>query len=169
MLLPGVGGRGQQALLNQAVVVTGPQEFASTAAAYLEAGGSRASTHATRGFLAERVDSTSAAAGGGLVCVAPITAGTTRPLVALGQGGGALQLVCASEAACPDCVDACVAGLEAPTSSAALLTHGAVAAVAFQRLVLGLASAPLECFGLDVDGALTALAPARCSVHREPR
>ena len=169
VLVPGVGGRGQEALLAQAVRVEGPHDFSATAAAYLEAGGSRVSTAAQGGFLSERTAGPSLAAEAGLVCVAPNSAEGARPLVAIGHGAGALRILCASHAACPACVDATLAALVAPASTTALSTHGALAAVAFQRLVLGLTSAPLECFALDADGALTPIAAARCSKHSESR
>ncbi len=155
MLLQPVGGRGQEALLAAPVLVYG----LSVAAAYLAAGGTPIHTRTTSGFFAGvalpdfNPDAVPTAPPGGLVARAPFEFPADSLLcVAVGGDGVVFRA-----GGCADCFKRTVGALSHEAPSVALEALGALA---WQRIVLGLA---------DTLGALRLQgAPAsvlRCEAH----
>lgn len=156
MLLGPVGGRGQQALLDAPALVHG----LSAAAAYLAAGGTPVHTRTTSGFFAGAAlpdfnpDAVPRSPPAGIVARVPFEFPATGLLaVAVGGDGVAFRA-----GGCADCFARTAKALshEPPT-----LALEALGALAWQRIVLGLADA-LGVLGLDPVGPRSVL---RCEAH----
>jgi proteasome lid subunit RPN8/RPN11 len=188
ILLHEVGGKGQSALLNTGVRLTAGGPALLTAAAYLAAGGTpvlgppgslqaqeegflvsardvgRPAEAALRTALeALNPDAVTVPSHFGTLCALPLAAGTSRPLVAVGHHKGRWVLWAASEEACLPCLDAVLVGAEPPDDGPEAIQVGALAAVLFQRLVLGLAP-PLSGLLVGAEGGMETLGPPVC-VH----
>lgn len=191
ILLSGVGGRGQASLLGTGARLTAGGPALLTAAAYLAAGGTPVEAppgmlHAgDAGFLVragelgmpakdtlaralERLnpDAVSTPLRFGTVAALPGAVDGPRPLVAVGVQKGQGVVWGATAEACPVCLADVVRGAEAPPNGAEAIQAGTVAALLFQRAVLGLAR-PLSGLRLLPDGGLEALAAPACGHARE--
>jgi proteasome lid subunit RPN8/RPN11 len=189
ILLPGVGGRGQEALLSTGARLTAGGPALLTAAAYLAAGGTPLDgppgvlACGDAGFLVRASDLGLPAAATlrpGLerlnpdASAAPLRCGTLvalpdgcawpRPLVAVGSGEGNWVLWAAAAEACEACLRSAVRGVGAPGSGPEAIQAGALAAFLFQRLVLGLAPA-LSGLRMGPGGGMEVLQPVECT-HR---
>lgn len=188
ILLGPVGGRGQEALLATGARFTARGPCLLTAAAYLAAGGTPVAGPSAMlapeeaGFLAAGEPGRAAAFGAALSALNPDAAaeprawGTIlalpgepgalpRPLVAVGTCADASLLWAAGRDACPDCLAAAVQGSGPPPEGAAAVQVGALAAVLFERLVLGLGP-PLLGLAVDARGTLELVPPSACSHRR---
>jgi len=186
ILLPGVGGRGQLALLATGARLTAGGPALLTAAAYLAAGGTpvagppgllatedagfliaeaevgRAAEASVRGALfALNPDATRPVLREGTLAALPLAAAAARPLVAVGRQAGEWVVWAAGEEACADCLEEVVRGAEAPGVGPEAAQAGALAALLFQRLLLGFAP-PLSGVRLALDGSLELLAAPSC-------
>ena len=129
ILLQAVGGEGQQALLASVVRVVGEGLAASTAASYLQAGGTTVmSTAFSSGFP---VNPNSGSVAHGTVAVAPFCEWPMGARVLVGEEG-VLVMPAGGDAAR---FDSKTASWHAPVDQ---VSAGAMAALAWQRLVLGL-------------------------------
>ena len=188
ILLHEVGGAGQRALLSTGARLTAGGPALLTAAAYLAAGGTplagpegnlqpqdegflvsaadvgRPAEVALRAVLeACNPDAVASPARFGTLAALPLSGSAARPLVAVGRRAGRWVLWGAAEEACPRCLDAVLGGAEPPDSGPEAIQAGALAALLFHRLVLGLAP-PLSGLLVGVDGGMQTLAPPVC-VH----
>ncbi len=186
ILLPGVGGRGQKALLATGARLTAGGPALLTAAAYLAAGGTPvagppgllatddvgfliaetelgrpAEACVQRALFALNPDATRPVVREGTLAALPLEEGVARPLVAVGRRGGEWVVWAASEEACAGCLLEAVQGAEAPGPGPEAAYAGALAALLFQRLLLGFAP-PLSGVRLATDGSLTLLAAPEC-------
>ena len=89
-----------------------------------------------------------------------------RPVVAVGVHDGEWLVWGASAEACTACLSELVAGSEAPRGGADAVQAGALAALLFQRLVLGVAP-PLSGVRVGPQGALEVLKAPACSHGRD--
>jgi proteasome lid subunit RPN8/RPN11 len=188
ILLSGVGGQGQRALLSTGARLTAGGPALLTAAAYLAAGGTpvqgppgtlalgeagflvtasdvgRPAEAAVRQALQRlNPDAVAAAVRTGTLAALPLTDLGPRPLVAVGRREGRWVLWAATAEACDVCLAEVVRGAEAPGVGPEAIQAGALAAFLFQRLVLGVAP-PLSGVRLAEDGGLELLEPPGC-VH----
>ncbi len=189
ILLRGVGGAGQKALLETGARLWAGGPALLAAAAYLGAGGTPVEgppgllAPGDEGFLVEASDIGQPAAPtlrralrqlnedagngteafGSLVAL-PQGSGSPRPLVALGRRGGCTVLLGAGKDACGDCLAELCQGTEAPGAGPDAVQAGALAALLFQRLVLGLAP-PLSGLLVGPGGQMQALPIPECR-HR---
>jgi [CysO sulfur-carrier protein]-S-L-cysteine hydrolase len=189
ILLRDVGGPGQQALLSTGAQLISGGPALLTAAAYLAASGTPVdgppSTLATgdSGFLVraaelglparptlrralERLnpDSVSSPVRRGTLLALPDGCRWPRPLVAVGRRGTRWVLWGASAEACGVCLAEAVRGAEAPDRGPEAIQAGALAALLFQRLVLGLAP-PLSGLEMGREGWMEVLDAPECA-HR---
>jgi proteasome lid subunit RPN8/RPN11 len=189
ILLRGVGGTGQRALLQTGARLLAGGPALLTAAAYLGAGGTPvegppgALHPGEEGFLVEtsdigqpaaptvrrallrlNEDAASKAAAFGSLLALPDVGEAPRPLVALGRRGGGTVLVGAGVGACGDCLAEFCQGTQAPAAGPDAVQVGALAALLFQRLVLGLAP-PLSGLLVGPGGEMQALPVPDCR-HR---
>ncbi len=186
ILLRGLGGAGQQALLDTGARLYSGGPALLTAAAYLAAGGTPVEgppgllASGDEGFLIEAQDIGQVAGPtlrramaqlnpdavheptsfGTLVALPEVRDGP-RPLVALGRQDGCLVLWGADAQACGGCLGEVLRVMEAPTAGPAALQAGALAALLFQRLVLGLAPG-LSGISVGPGGAMEMLLAPRC-------
>jgi len=186
ILLRGVGGAGQRALLQTgARLLSGGPAFL-TAAAYLGAGGTPVEGPPglvgpdEAGFLVEARDVGQAAAptlqrallrlnedavvqprAFGSLAALPDGGGSPRPLVALGRRGDHVVLLGAGVEACGDCLAQLCQGTQAPVAGPDAVQAGALAALLFQRLVLGLAP-PLSGLVVSPGGEMQVLPLPEC-------
>ncbi|MFZ5468381.1 MAG: ThiF family adenylyltransferase [Myxococcota bacterium] len=190
ILLSAVGGTGQEKLLAQGATLTGEGCAQSVAAAYLAGGGTPLETRERPvsgeevGFLLGAADvgkslrSTTSAAlldanpdaraevgERGVVGELPASFSGPAPWVALGWSKKNGAVVYRSKNGCQACFEATAGGLTNGPSSARSVMLGALGALAFQRLVLGL-SEDLGGVWLDESGALTPMTLTRCEAHR---
>lgn len=193
LLLPEIGGKGQQALLDAgAVALSGGGAADSVALAYLAAGGtpvrvppSRRVSEAELGFLFDAEDIGKPAASWlksalkdfnpdaarqpravGLLAELPAQVISPPPWVVIGWGeGGRGGVIYRTAQGCASCFVQSLTVLSSTgPSAAASVALGALAALAFQRCTLDL-SEPLGGVWLEEDGALSALPLARCEQH----
>ncbi|MGO9064587.1 MAG: Mov34/MPN/PAD-1 family protein [Myxococcaceae bacterium] len=189
ILLQGVGGEGQQALLQTGVRLTAGGAALLTAAAYLGAAGTPVAgppgllAPGDEGFLVQASDIGLAAAPTlrrrlerlnadavstpkcfGTLVALPDGCDGSRPLVAVGQREGRTVLWGAGGEACGDCLGEVVRGASPPGAGAEAVQVGALAALLFQRLVLGLAPA-LSGLAVGPTGAMEVLLAPGCP-HR---
>jgi [CysO sulfur-carrier protein]-S-L-cysteine hydrolase len=187
ILLAGVGGRGQLALLATGARLTAGGPALLTAAAYLAAGGTPVQGPpgtlgvGDAGFLisasefgqpAEATvrqalqhlnpDAAVSAVRQGTLAALPLADGLPRPLVAVGRRAGAWVLWAATAEACEVCLAEAVRGAEPPGGGPEAVQAGALAAFLFQRLLLGFAP-PLCGVRMAKDGSLETLAPVACT------
>jgi molybdopterin-synthase adenylyltransferase len=194
VLLPDVGGKGQQALLDGGAVALSEGGMAdSVALAYLAAGGSpvrvppsRRVSAAEVGFLFDAEDAGQHAASTlksalrdfnpdavrnppamGLLVEIPAQLLTPPPWVVMGWAeGGCGGLVFRTAQGCASCfVESLKPFTSTTPSPAASVALGALGALAFQRCTLGL-SEPLGGVWLEESGAVAPLSLARCEQHR---
>jgi proteasome lid subunit RPN8/RPN11 len=188
ILLREVGGAGQRALLDTGARLTSGGPALLTAAAYLAAGGTpiqgppgplqawdagflvRASevgrpaeASVRSALLALNADSVASPAHFGTLAALPLSGAASLPLVAVGRRAGRWVLWAASPDACAPCLEAALRGAEPPGGGPEAIHAGALAAMLFQRLVLGLAP-PLAGLRVGGDGETETLEPPVC-VH----
>jgi [CysO sulfur-carrier protein]-S-L-cysteine hydrolase len=188
ILLPGVGGAGQEALLATGARLASGGPALLTAAAYLAAAGTPidgppGTVRATdAGFLVEAAehgalgsmvllsalgqanpDAVAAPARWGTVVALPDDCHGPRPLVAVGIRDRCWCIWGAGEEACHRCLAAAVQGAQPPDARPGAVQAGALVAMVFERLVLGVGPA-LSGMGIEPDGTLAALPPPAC-VH----
>ncbi|MBX5480370.1 MAG: hypothetical protein IRZ16_00775 [Myxococcaceae bacterium] len=182
ILLRAVGGRGQEALVSARVRVTGAGEAIATACAYSAAGGSSVEALApVRGFpiaphrpLSGEMGAIPDARFQSPDVPLPDTAQLDETVVVIADGG----LVAAPAQSCTSCVLKNVSALRSPparddgaaTSQSSGLPPpvdliGALAALAHQRIVLGL-ERELRRIEVAADGSLQSLPALRCEAHR---
>ncbi len=189
ILLKEVGGRGQTALLSTGARLAHGGPALLTAAAYLAAAGTPVdgppSTLAPEdtGFLVRAgevglparptvrlglagliPDAVSLPTHSGTLVALPDGCEGPRPLVAVGRRDTRWVLWAAGAEACGSCLAEVVRGAEAPGTGPEAIQAGALAALLFQRLVLGLA-APLSGLEVGRDGRMEVLAAPPCG-HR---
>ncbi|HEY8210013.1 MAG TPA: ThiF family adenylyltransferase [Myxococcaceae bacterium] len=193
ILLPEVGGKGQEALLNAGAVALSEGGAAdSVALAYLAAGGgpvrvppSRKISAAEVGFLLDAEDAGKPAMSFlksalkdfnpdaarepptmGLLAELPAQAITPPPWVLMGWAeDGRGGLVYRTAQGCAVCfLESTAAFKSTRPSPAASVALGALGALAFQRCVLGI-SQPLGGLWLEESGAIAPLQMARCEQH----
>jgi molybdopterin-synthase adenylyltransferase len=187
ILLGPVGGRGQRALLSTGVRLGAGGPALLTAAAYLAAGGTPIEGPPgglgpdDAGFLVEanqlgnmagpvlrralealNPDAVNEPRRWGTLTALPDACQGERPLVAVGSRGGLALLWAAGAGACSVCLADAVAGCGGPPTGAAAVHLGALAAVLFERLVLGLAP-QLSSLEVDADGTTVARAAPACA------
>jgi hypothetical protein len=97
------------------------------------------------------------------------------PWVAIGHLGASAVVVHRDEAGCEACFQLTVAALDSvdrqegtPAGQALSVLSGAVAALTFQRVVLGLETEHLGAVTLEVDGRIAPRAVQRCPEHGRP-
>lgn len=185
ILLPDVGGQGQERLLASGVALTGTGPAQAVAAAYLAAAGcsvrgaNRAVMAGEQGFLftcddlgRSSIDALRAAfadmnpdalAGLGESCLGEVPAAFSGPgaWIALGRCAGRGEVLYRARSGCADCFSQNLSALSSPPASASALL-GALGALVFQRLCLGL-SDPIGRLGIEDSGAVIQLTPGRCS------
>ncbi len=186
ILLRGVGGVGQEALLQTGVRLTAGGPALLTAAAYLGAAGTPVEGPpgplevGEEGFLVEAADIGRAAAptlrrrleqlnpdavsrprGYGTLVALPGPCDGARPLVAVGARAGRTVLWGASAEACGECLAEVVRDAGPPGVGPEAVQVGALAALLFQRLVLGLAPG-LSGLAVGPGGAMDVLASPEC-------
>lgn len=191
VLLRGVGGRGQEALLSVGARLQASGPALLTAAAYLGAAGTPiegpalALGEGDAGFLVRaselgqkaapvlraaleqlNADATRAPVRAGSLVALPDGCLGARPLVAVGRRGGRWVLWAANAEACAACLASAVEGAEAPGEGAEAIQAGALAALLFQRLVLGLGPS-LSGMGMAADGRMEVLDVPECP-HPRP-
>ena len=187
ILLRSVGGRGQEALLSTGARAAGSGPTIATTAAYLAAGGTPTWMTSGRveesqvGFVFDRSDVGSAAPAvlqhaldglnsdaahpvvrAGQVSELPAVFEVTDPWIALGSDGPKGVCVLRSSAGCVDCFRAWTQPLQAPPIGPLSVTLGSLAALVFQRSVLGMEAATLRGWLLSPQGELTAYEGERC-------
>jgi [CysO sulfur-carrier protein]-S-L-cysteine hydrolase len=187
ILLGGVGGRGQEALLSTGARLAAGGPALLTAAAYLGAAGTPvdgppgALASCDAGFLVRASDFGRPAAATlhralgrlnpdassrplryGTLVALPDGCEGPRPLVAVGIGEGHWVLWAAGAEACGECLRGAVRGVAAPGSGPEAIQAGAMAAFLFQRLVLGLGPA-LSGLRMGLGGCMQVLEAAECT------
>ncbi len=187
ILLHDVGGRGQQALLATGARLTQGGPALLTAAAYLGAAGTPVDGPASplaqsdRGLLVraadvdlpgravvrralERLnpDAISAPGRTGTLVALPDGCQGPRPLVAVGRRDTRWVLWAANAEACGACLLDAVRGAEAPGTGPEAIQAGALVALLFQRLVLGLGP-PLSGLEMGGDGGMRVLEAPVCT------
>lgn len=188
ILLREVGGRGQQALLSGGARVDATGASGLTAAAYLAGGGTPVSGTGSLtlgpwapGFLfsaadvgrpapealagavpALNPDAAGAGRGGGLVAELPAAWSGEAPWVALGGDGARAAVVFRGADGCVWCFGETVRHLGSPPDGALGVALGALGALVFQRLKLGLGPA-LGGRWLVAPGMLEELEVRRCA------
>jgi len=189
ILLKDVGGRGQEALLQGGARLEGSGPAGLTAAAYLAAGGTPVTASETPlgpaavGFLASvddvgqpaaqvlarvlpEVNPDAVGAGhGGRVAELPTAWNGEAPWVALGGDGARGAVVFRGSQGCVWCFGETVRTLGAPPTGVLGVALGALGALVFQRLQLGLGP-ELGARGLEAPGKVTELEIRRCSKCR---
>ncbi len=189
ILLKDVGGRGQEALLEGGVWLDGAGPAGLTAAAYLAAGGTPVVASEVRlgpaapGFLvsAEEVGVPAAQVlarvlpevnpdavgtrGGGQLAELPMAWNGEAPWVALGGDGTRGVVVFRSSQGCVWCFGETVRALGPPPSGVLGVALGALGALVFQRLRLGLGP-ELGARAVEAPGKVTELEVRRCSKCR---
>jgi hypothetical protein len=191
ILLTAVGGKGQAKLLEAGVLLTGEGAAQATAAAYLAAAGTKVSCRARpvaaeeAGFLLSaddtgrplaamvrsalldaNPDALGLAVQVGSLGELPASFSGPAPWVALGWKGHRGAIVFRGTEGCAACFEAEAASLSNGPASASAVLLGALGALAYQRLVLGL-SEPLGGLWLEPSGALTTMTGFGCSRHGE--
>jgi hypothetical protein len=185
ILLKDVGGRGQEALLEGGARLEGSGPAGLTAAAYLAAGGTPVTASETplgpaaAGFLASVDDVGQPAAqvlarvlpevnpdavgtgGGGRIAELPTAWSGDAPWVALGGDGTRAAVVFRGSEGCVWCFGETVRTLGEPPTGVLGVALGALGALVFQRLRLGLGP-PLGARGLEAPGKVTELEIRRC-------
>jgi proteasome lid subunit RPN8/RPN11 len=187
ILLAGVGGHGQRALLSTGARLAAGGPVLLTAAAYLAASGTpiagppgvlgtgdtgllvsaadfgQEAMPTVRAAL-ERLNSDSVAAPlrFGTLVVLPDACEASRPLVAVGSTEGRFVLWAAGREACNSCLREAVQGVQAPGRGADAVEAGTLVAFLFQRLLLGLGPA-LSGLRLAEDGSLQVLLAPACT------
>ncbi|HXX29382.1 MAG TPA: M67 family metallopeptidase [Myxococcaceae bacterium] len=190
ILLQPVGGRGQEALLGTGARLAGGGPALLTAAAYLAAGGTPVAVDGAQvapgelGFLsgargagepagpslvdvlqALNPDAAAEPRDWGCLLTLPATRATgARPQVTIGARGDASLVWGADARACAACLGAWLGSAGPAPAGAAAVEAGALAALLFQRLVLGLGPA-LSAVALDPGGMVQELSAPRCP-HR---
>ncbi|MBU8894521.1 ThiF family adenylyltransferase [Corallococcus sp. H22C18031201] len=188
ILLREVGGRGQEALLSERARLDGVGASGLTAAAYLAGGGTPVAGVGSLtlgpwapGFLASaedvgqpatellaralpevNPDAVGADAGGGLIAELPAAWSGAAPWVALGGDGARAAVVFRGPEGCVWCFGETVRHLTPPPDGALGVALGALGALVFQRLRLGM-SEPLGGRWLAAPGEVTELEPRRCA------
>ncbi len=191
ILLKEVGGRGQEALLEAGARLEATGAAGLMAAAYLAAGGTGLTgsdaplAPGAEGFLASAEDvgapgarvlervlpdlnpDVARARGGGRIAELPSAWGGEGPWVALGGDGMRAAVVFRSKGGCVWCFGETVRTLGAPPTGVLGLALGALGALVYQRLLLGLEPA-LGGRWLKGPGQLEDLALHRCKRCQSP-
>jgi molybdopterin-synthase adenylyltransferase len=191
ILLREVGGGGQEKFLSQSVALAGQGASQATAAAYLAASGmglrmaKREVLAGEEGFLftssqvgrglkmtlqeaAEEMnpDALRSRLGAwGTLGELPATFEGPAPWVAVGRRERSMALVFRAAGGCIDCFQRAIAGLEPGADEGGSIYLGALAALAFERLVLGLGP-DLGGFWVERDGAMSAMEVKLCLLCR---
>lgn len=191
LLLRGVGGRGQEGLLSVGARLEASGPALLTAAAYLGAAGTpiegpagalgegdvgflvRASELGQKAAPVLRValqqlnaDAARVPVRSGSLVALPDGCLGARPLVAVGRRADRWVLWAANVEACAACLASAVEGAQAPGDGAEAIQAGALVALLFQRLVLGMAP-PLSGMGMAADGRMEVLDAPDCP-HPRP-
>ena len=191
ILLRTVGGQGQETLLATGARASGTGSGLATALAYLAAAGSPtwltsgAVDPSQPGFLFSHADVGAPAApvlARALEAMNPDAARTTSkagqlaelparfeepgPWVALGEFEGQGVCVFRSAAGCADCFRHWMGRLSPPPRGPLAMVLGTVAALAFQRGVLGMETAPLRGWAVSAEGELRDFGGEPCPRHR---
>jgi hypothetical protein len=146
ILLTPVGGTGQERLLARGTLVIGHGRALEVARTYLSAGGTPTEGGEGRlGACSERFEG-------------------EGPWVALGQRGTQPVVAFRGTGGCPQCFAATMKGCADPVDTASSIFQGTVAALCFQRLVLGL-GAEMGLVTLDETGHARVEPGARCGGH----
>ena len=185
ILLREVGGRGQEKLLAGGVRLKAVGTAGLTAAAYVAAGGTAVEAgpeplaSGAEGFLVDAGEvgrpgaevlarvlpdvnaDALPARGTGRLAELPAVWDGEGPWVALGGDGPRGAVVFRGAGGCAGCFEATTAALGAPPSGALGVGLGALGALIFQRLLLGLGPVLGAC-GWEAPGVLTDLAVRRC-------
>jgi hypothetical protein len=186
ILLKDVGGRGQEALLEGGARLDGAGPSGLTAAAYLAAGGTPVVASDTQlgpaapGFLVSADEVALPAAevlarvlpevnpdavepkGGGRIAELPTAWNGEAPWVALGGDGTRGAVVFRGSQGCVWCFGETVRTLGTPPSGVLGVALGALGALVFQRLLLGLGP-ELGARAIEAPGKVTELEVRRCS------
>ncbi|RKG76934.1 HesA/MoeB/ThiF family protein [Corallococcus terminator] len=187
ILLREVGGRGQEALLSGGARVDGLGASGLTATAYLAGGGTPVTGVGgltmgpwSPGFLASAHDvgrpvdamlaqvvpevnpDAAGTPGGGLLAELPAAWSGEAPWVALGGDGARGAVVFRGADGCVWCFGETVRHLGTPPDGALGVALGALGALVFQRLRLGMGPS-LGGRWLSAPGAVAALEPRQCS------
>jgi molybdopterin-synthase adenylyltransferase len=188
ILLKAVGGKGQERLCLDGAAITGRGSAQATAVAYLTAGGSpvslsgRPALAGEEGFLIEAKDvgtalrasawtSISDANGDlgqgehqGILGELPASFGGPPPWLALGWEARRGAVVYRTENGCAACFVQTASVLSNGPSDASSVLLGALAALAFQRMVLGI-STDVGGIRMEEDGTLSPIALKKCEQH----
>ncbi len=174
ILLPEVGGAGQERLLSARVRVLGHARALSTAAAYLEAGGTQVELSADAepgsgsGFLAGRPGAphfrSHPPRAPGCLAALPHSCEGAGPWVLLGQRQQLRFIAFRAEQGCEHCFEALVTEGTEPESGAGDALWGSLAALHFQRLLLEW-EPDVGMRMIDPEGSLTAVPVPSCG-HR---
>jgi hypothetical protein len=162
ILLKGVGGRGQESLLEAGVKLEATGAAGLTAAAYLAAGGTSLQASQSplgpgaQGFLAEDGDvgvpaarvlervlpelnpDTAQPRGGGRLAELPAAWGGEAPWVALGGDGARGAVLFRGPEGCVWCFGETVRTLQSPPTGVLGIALGALGALVYQRLLIGM-------------------------------
>jgi molybdopterin-synthase adenylyltransferase len=192
ILLKDVGGRGQEALLERGARLEGSGPAGLTAAAYLAAGGTPVEGSDTRlsrsamGFLVAEQDiglpvrqvldralpevnpDAASPREGGRIAELPASWSGDAPWVALGGDGTRAAVVFRGSQGCVWCFGETVRTLGAPPAGVLGVALGALGALVFQRLRLGLGP-ELGGRWLMAPGQLVELEIRQCSKCREAK
>jgi hypothetical protein len=147
ILLPEVGGRGQERLLEAGVRLCGRGPAQDCAEVYLAAGGS-----------------TVGAEGEGALGEWPARFTGAAPWVALGENDGCGWVVYRSTEGCPECFAARCSALAGGVPCGLEDLVGAVGALVYQRAVLGRSEAD-GALSVDQDGRVARAQLPRCGAH----
>jgi hypothetical protein len=149
ILVTSIGGVGQEKLCQATFGLHGEGAALETARKYLLAGGSRFESRGALGQLSVP------------------GAHTRRGIqVILGQSEGvAVILWTGGTNACFECFHASSHSLSPPLQGAISVVQGALAALVFQRMVLGLGTQPMGAVQLGCDGGISVWPLKRCMQH----
>jgi len=162
-----IGGRGQERLLSGALRLVGQGRAQATAAAYLAAGGTEvdATGAPESGFGFDAPCAGSSPSPVGSLGEIPAVFVGPAPWIAIGRVGSSARVVVRLAQGCADCFRAATAPMREGIAPGLASAAGAVAALAGQRALLGLAEA-LEVVDIGADGQLAPGQPDRCEAHR---
>lgn len=189
ILLPQVGGKGQEALLQLSVKLSGQGAALMSAAAYLAAAGSaivgrsRQVASTERGFLFPANDvgrdasaellvelrelNPDAAAREPNAALGELPAAFTveGPWVAIGWEAGAAVVLFRAMDGCRDCFERTAAEQSNGPAGPTAVVAGSIAAVMLQRIALGIAEEPLGGLKVASTGVIGSAELRRCPKH----